>query len=114
MLAKPLILIASASLAYSVHAQSLSEKPEVVTVCALRKDPGRWDHKFVRVAGYATHGYEESSIVDPACGDYRDGSDIWMEYGGQVGSDTMYFGPVRPRHWGERSGCAMDVSSAAE
>lgn len=98
MFAKPLILIASALLGYSVHAQSLPEKPEVVTLCALRKNPEHWDRKFVRVTAYATHGYEESSIVDPACGDYRDGSEIWMEYGGQVGSDTMYFGPVSPRH----------------
>ena len=98
MLAKPLILLTSAFLAYSVHAQSIREKPEVVTVCALRKNPERWDHKLIRVTAYATHGYEESSIVDPACGDYRDGSEIWMEYGGQVDSDTMYFGPVSPRH----------------
>ena len=98
MIAKPLILLASALLPCAIHAQSSSEKPEVVTLCALRNNPERWDHKLIRVAAYVTHGYEESSIVDPACGDYRDGSEVWMEYGGQIGSDTMYFGPASLRH----------------
>ena len=98
MLGKPLILFASASLACALHTQSLSEKPEAVTFCALRRTPDLWDHKFISVTGCLTHGYEESSIVDPGCGDYHDDSEIWMEYGGQIGSDTMYFGPASPRH----------------
>ena len=98
MLAKPLVLFASVFLACTMHAQSQSEKLEDATLCALRKSPELWNHKFVRVTAYVTHGYEESSVVDPACGDYRDGSEVWMEYGGQVGSGTMYFGPNSPRH----------------
>jgi len=104
MLGKLLMWIVSASLACVMHAQSQSNepeavtKPEAVTFCALRKNPKVWDHKFIRVTGYVTHGYEESSIVDPACGDYRDGSEVWMEYGGRIGSETMYFGPISPRN----------------
>ena len=98
MIAKPLVLLASALLPCAIHTQSLSEKTEVVTLCALRKNPERWDHKLIRVTAYVTHGYEESEIVDPACGDSRDGSEVWMEYGGQIGSGTMYFGSASPRH----------------
>lgn len=80
--------------------QQLTEQPTEITVCALQKEPQKWNHKLVRVSGYATHGYEESSLVDPKCNGYVEGTPIWMEYGGRVGTGTIYFGSganTRPR-----------------
>ncbi len=72
--------------------QHRSEVPSDTSICALRANPKSWNQRLVRVSGYATHGYEESSFVDPNCGGYNNGREIWMEYGGLVGTDTMYFG----------------------
>ena len=99
MLLRRTMLLASIFLLQcATGGQASPEQWMDTTVCALRRNPQQWNHKLIRVTGYVTHGYEESSLVDPACGDYSDGSLIWMEYGGQVGSGTMYFGPVSPRH----------------
>lgn len=93
-----LTILVLALLGFPLYGRAQDNKPTETTVCELRKNAGAWDQKSVLVKAYVTHGFEESSLVDPACGGFEDGSDIWMEYGGRVGSGTMYFGPVSPRN----------------
>jgi len=69
------------------------ETPEEVTVCHLKSDPGKYNHKLVRITGFISHGFEDFGVYDPACPDWPQ---IWLEYGGTKGSDTMYCCGVTP------------------
>jgi len=75
-----------------LRCQQRAERPIETSICVLQKEPQAWNHKLVRVNGYATHGYEESSLVDPTCNSYVQGTPIWMEYGGLFSTGTTYFG----------------------
>lgn len=58
-----------------------------VSVCALEADPAAYNHKMIDVRAVVSHGFEDFTLSDPAC---ERPSGIWLEYGGQVSSDTVY------------------------
>ena len=58
-----------------------------VSVCALQADSGAYDRSVVRVSGIVAHGFEQFLLSDPQCA--RDPR-IWLEYGGDHNSDTVY------------------------
>lgn len=58
-----------------------------VGVCALQTDPADYDQKTIRVSGIVSHGFEQFVLSDPKCGG---DSTIWLEYGGDFNSDTVY------------------------
>jgi len=63
------------------------ETPAEVSVCQLAADPAKYNHKLVKLTGFFSHGFEDSSVYDPAC-DSR--FNIWFEYGGKNVTGTMY------------------------
>lgn len=69
----------------SAYAQS--DQPIKASLCEIRTHPMDFNHKLVEVHAIASHGFEDSSLVDPACS----GSPFfWFEYGGKVVTGTMY------------------------
>lgn len=57
------------------------------TVCELLADPAKWNHQLVEVAGFASHGFEDSGFFEPSCHGRYGG--LWMEYGGKRATGTM-------------------------
>ena len=57
------------------------------TICDLKKDPAAFNHKLVKLTGFVSHGFEDFAVYDPECSDWPQ---IWVEYGGTQGSNTMY------------------------
>ena len=64
-----------------------SREPIQVTVCQLKAAPDKYNHKLIQVTGFATHGFENFTLVDPTCGAWPG---IWLEFGGTVSSGTVY------------------------
>lgn len=73
--------------AFSSEQTRSEEQPEQVTICQLKTDPGKYNHRFVKVTGFLSHGFEDSLIFDPDC---ESRFDIWYEYGGRNSTGTMY------------------------
>ena|SRR2546425_8042766 len=71
------------------------EVPVEVTVCDLKNEPAKFNHKLVKIPGFISHGFEDFGFFDPSC-DSRQG--IWLEYGGTKASNTMYCCGVVPGH----------------
>jgi hypothetical protein len=66
------------------------EQPIKTTLCQIKDAPMSFNKKLVEVAGYATHGFEDSMFEDPTCFESRRLPGIWMEYGGTVSTGTMF------------------------
>lgn len=87
-------LISIRSLAEAPQAQSgPPDKPEKITVCQLKSDPAKYNHKLVEVTGFISHGFEDFDLGDPTCA-AKD--NIWLDYGGTKESNTMYCCGVTP------------------
>jgi hypothetical protein len=70
----------------------LTETPQKVTLCELKRDIGAYNHALLEVTGFVSHGFEDFSFFDPKC---LASDPIWLEYGGKRNSDTVYCcGPV--------------------
>jgi hypothetical protein len=76
-----------AGLVSASGAWAVAEDPQKVTPCALKADPGAYDHALVEVTGFVSHGFEDFSLFDPACPPWLG---VWLEYGGVAKSGTMY------------------------
>jgi len=57
-----------------------------VSVCAVAAAPLDFDRQVIRVEGRVDHSYEGFTISDPAC----PAKSLWLEYGGKIGSETIY------------------------
>ncbi len=68
-------------------AQKQSMEPEKVTLCQLKSDPAKYNHRLIEITGFISHGFEDFTISDPACSSWPD---VWLEYGGTAASGTMY------------------------
>lgn len=71
----------------SVSAAAWCDVPIDVSVCQLKADPPKYNHKLVRVTGFVSHAFEDFSIFDPSCPSWPG---VWLEYGGNSKSGTMY------------------------
>src|SRR5215471_9476200 len=68
--------------------------PENVNVCELKSNPGKYNHRLVQVTGFVSHGFEDFAVYDPTCSEWPQ---IWLEYGGATGSNTMYCCGIAPK-----------------
>jgi hypothetical protein len=75
-----LLLVGLASLAFC-------EEPEKASICQLKADPAAFNHKLIQVTAFVSQGFEDFTLQDPSCGSWPD---IWLEYGGEAASGTMY------------------------
>ena len=69
--------------------------PEKVSVCQLKSDPAKYNHKLVEVTGFISHGFEDFGLFEPTC---ESKGSIWLDYGGTKASNTMYCCDVTPGH----------------
>ncbi|SRR5712664_3544412 len=68
---------------------------EKISLCQLKSDPAKYNHKLVEVTGFISHGFEDFGLFDPTC-ELKDS--IWLDYGGTKASNTMYCCEVVPGH----------------
>ena len=64
-----------------------------VTICQLTADPAKYNQKLVKVTGFFSLGFEDSSLYDLQC-DSR--FSIWYDFGGKNSTGTMYCCGVVP------------------
>src|SRR5260370_8423474 len=89
-------LISTALVAQGLPTKSSqSDVPERVTICQLKSDPAKYNHKLIEVTGFISHGFEDFGLFDPMC---EAKGNIWLDYGGTKASDTMYCCGVAPSH----------------
>jgi hypothetical protein len=62
-------------------------KAQEVTVCDLKNDPAKYNHSLVKLTGYFSRGFEDSSLYDPSC---KSRQWIWVELGGKKSVNVMY------------------------
>jgi hypothetical protein len=67
--------------------QRQSTEPENLSLCQLKSDPAKYNHKLIKVTGFIAHGFEDFSISDPDCPTWLG---VWLEYGGTRASGTVY------------------------
>lgn len=73
--------------------QSQAQSPEVplrVSLCEIKSHPEEYLRKFVEFTAIASHGFEDSMVEDAQCPWPTGGPGVWMEYGGNRSTDTMY------------------------
>jgi hypothetical protein len=73
--------------------QSRAQSPEVplrVSLCEIKSHPEEYLRKFVEFTAIASHGFEDSMVEDAHCPWPGGGPGVWMEYGGNRSTDTMY------------------------
>jgi hypothetical protein len=71
-------------LATAAQAEDVAQQAKI---CDIKKDPGAYNHKLIRVTGLVSSGFEDFTFVEPTC---PTGSEIWIEYGGVTSSGTIY------------------------
>jgi hypothetical protein len=59
-----------------------------VSLCDLQNDPAAYDRTVVEVTAFVAHGFEDFTLFDPRCESKEPG--VWLEYGGRMGSRTIY------------------------
>src|SRR6267142_6829520 len=87
------VTIISCTLIGSRTAQEQSTAPEKVTLCQLKSDLAKYNHKLIEVVGFVSHGFEDFTIAYPDCSSWPA---VWLEYGGTASSNTMYCCGVTP------------------
>lgn len=73
----------------ALAAVAASQVPKKVTYCELKQNPAAYNHDLVEVTGFVSHGFEDFTGFEPSCPD-PDWTEIWLEYGGETASGTMY------------------------
>lgn len=76
-----------------VAAHSQAQQPEVpihVSLCEIKTHPEKYLKKLVEFTAIASHGFEDSMVEDSSCPWPDHGPGVWMEYGGNRSTDTMY------------------------
>lgn len=69
------------------------EEPRNVSVCDIAKDPAAFNHELVCVTAFVSHAFEDFTLADPGCRAESRNFHIWLMYGGQTQSNTVYCCP---------------------
>jgi hypothetical protein len=72
----------------------LETKAKDVSVCDLKNEPAKYNHSVVKVSGYFSRGFEDSTLYDPTC---KSRQSIWVELGGKRSIGVMYCCGFTPR-----------------
>jgi len=89
------VIVASSASAQSAQASSPEGVPEPlrITFCDLARDPGVYNHELVQVTAFVTHGFEDFQLNEPDCPVRPHHFSVWVMYGGNAESDTVYCCP---------------------
>ena len=71
-----------------VPALAQEEKPITVSVCDLKNNPDAYNHKLVQLQGGISHEFEDFSIRNAGCPDFK--NTPWLMYGGNAQNDVTY------------------------
>ena len=82
-----ILLVVAGGTVMDHPANESTEGPLKISLCQLKSDPKTYNHKLVEVTGFVSHGFEDFTLFDPACGSWPS---VWLEYGGTAKSGTMY------------------------
>ena len=97
MLRRFCIFVLAASPLAAQPAQSPSadpgQEPSSVSLCNIAKDPGTFNREMVRVTAFVSHAFEDFTLADPSCGGTSHDFHVWLMYGGQTQSNTIYCCP---------------------
>jgi hypothetical protein len=63
------------------------EEARETNICDLKNDPAKYNHSIVKVTGYFSRRFENSSLYDPSC---ESDQSIWVELGGKRSVDVIY------------------------
>lgn len=74
----------------NVVAAQQDETPLEVSPCLLESDPGAYHHKLVRVRSGMNFGFENFTLSGKGCGKTVEFSNVWLEFGGDIGAQTIY------------------------
>jgi hypothetical protein len=67
-------------------------KAQEITVCELKKNPAKYNHMRIKVTGYFSRDFEDSSLYDPTCDEKQS---IWVELAGKKSVNVVYCcGPI--------------------
>jgi hypothetical protein len=80
-------LLTAAILFYASRAYA-NESPMAVSICDLLRNPENYDHKLILVTGSVSRGFEDFTLTAEGCG--LEQASVWLEFGGKVGSQTVY------------------------
>jgi len=78
---------------------SMETKALEVSVCDLKNDPAKYNHSVVKVTGYFSRGFEDSTLYDPTC---KTNQWIWVELGGKRSVNVMYCCGFTPKSTREK------------
>ena len=70
-----------------VKAPAAAIKALEVSVCDLKSDPAKYNHLLVKITGYFSRGFEDSTLYDPGC---KSRQFIWVDMGGKRSINVMY------------------------
>jgi hypothetical protein len=68
-------------------------EPRNVSLCDIAKEPGSFNHAFVRVTAFVSHAFEDFTLADPSCSTKSRDFQVWLAYGGKTQSNTVYCCP---------------------
>lgn len=66
------------------------EAPIQVSLCEIKAHPEKYLKNLVEFTAVASHGFEDSMVEDASCSWPDRGPGVWMEYGGNRSTGTMY------------------------
>lgn len=70
-------------------AYAQSEPVQEVGLCQLRQHAAEFDHKVVRVRGTVDLAFENFTLYDPECSDWKPTA-VWLTFGGDVSDIATY------------------------
>jgi hypothetical protein len=85
--------------AFPLSAQSVQSssgeaaEPRKQTYCELAKDPAAHNHALLRLTAFVMHGFENFSLAEPNCVTPKQHFSVWVMYGGNAESNTVYCCP---------------------
>ena len=62
------------------------QKYKKVSVCAIKRDPSKYNHQLLEINGILSTSYENFTLQDFDC---ESDQGIWLEYGGLSSSGTI-------------------------
>jgi hypothetical protein len=77
----------------SVAAAQDSEAPKTISYCDLSRDPALYNRQLIRLAGTVSQEFEDFSFHDSKCGATNPNFSVWLAYGGNLRSGTVYCCP---------------------
>ncbi len=81
------LLLGHAAVAHASASQTNGERPLKVSLCAVLRNPGAYNHRLIEISGKVSRGFEDFTLSD-AC--HISSAEIWLDFGGKRGAQVEY------------------------